>query len=269
MAEREVIAASVELIRDYVSEIRNSLAKIRASFSTRRSQMSKKDVALARWHVYLAVSANDAASAIAELANGKATRAVIILNRCVYEYLQKAKFFDRNRKIAFEQFASIGARRFAITSRLDNPLPELNALFVTDYLEWKRTSGTRDEYSGNRAVSAMHVALAKAENVKVAKDGSRYTTAFETAYSVPSLYVHADPVLMRDVFPGMKDDHDWRLVEDESLLGIFGQLGLTNAYLMEFLSVLTERYGRDRKKVGRLATRGKAIAVEMVRLGLT
>jgi hypothetical protein len=269
MTENEIIEASVTLIRDYVSAMRDSVAAISRRFSLAGSHPTKKDVALARWHAYLGVMTTDTAESVADLAPARRTRPVIVLNRCIYEYVLKAKYFDGHRKEAYEQFASIGARKFVMASRLDNPSPDLHLLFVSDYLDWKRTSGTRDEYSGNKQVAAMHVALAKAEDVKIDTAGNQYTSAFESVYSVPSLYVHADPVLMRDVFPAMNDDHDWRMKPEEHLLGIHGQLGLTSVYVLDYLSLVAERYGLDRSAFGPLMVRGQTIAIQIMDMRLS
>ncbi len=269
MTESEILDASVVLIWDYVSAIRGTVEAIGKKFSLAGSRASKKDVALARWHVYLGVLIGDAAESVAVLAPARRTRAVIILNRCIYEFVLKAKYFDVHRKEAYEQFASIGARKFAMVSRLDNPSRDMHLLFVNDYVEWKRTSGTRDEYSGNKHVSTMHVALAKDEDVKTDQAGTKYTSAFETVYSVPSLYVHADPILMRDVFPAMNDDHDWSMREEEHLLGIHGQLGLTGGNLLGYLSLMAERYGLDRSALKTFIVRGQTIAIQIVGMGLS
>ena len=269
MTEKEIVDASVALIRDHVSAIRDSIESIGKKFSLAGSPASRKDVALARWHAYLGVMAVGAAEGVADLAPARRTRPVIVLNRCIYEYVLTAKYFDSHRKDAFDQFASIGARKFALVSRLDNPSPQLNLLFVNEYLEWKRTSGSRDEYSGNKQVATMHVAMAKAGDVKTDKKGNKYTSAFESVYGVPSLYVHADPILMRDVFVAMDDDHDWRIKAEEHLLGIFGQLGLTPVYLLDFLSLIAQRYELDRSAFAPLIARGRAIAVQIVGMGLS
>jgi hypothetical protein len=234
---RDLIGKLTQLLRTILGEIAD---KERAA-----SKNSKRDRAISRWQVYLGVMLLKCVEAIEALMASRNVRAMAILVRSMYEYQQKAEYFLTHRKEAFEQFGSIGARQYSELSKLAHPDDSMGVRLVAAFLEWKRTSGSRHERSGDVAMSKMHLANAKKAAIKVDKSGTRYTEEFQTAYSIPSLYVHGEPLLMPEVFPKLNDDKNWEFREDVTNLDALSILGSAYSHLLRFCVKTTKAYGLE------------------------
>jgi hypothetical protein len=247
-----VTADTIDLINNLIAAIREILSDI-ATTERNDAKRSKRDRAISRWEIYLGVMLIKTAEGIVALAPSKNVRAMSILARSMFEYQQKAEYFLTHRKEAFEQYGSIGAREYAELSKIAHPDATVGVRLTTKYLEWKRTSGKRNEYSGNVALWNMHRQNTDASKIKTDKDGEEYTEEFQTAYGIPSLYVHGEPLLIPEVFSKLNDDRDWATREDTTYFDTVTGLGATFPHLINFAMKTTKAYGFDVKRVHRLS----------------
>jgi hypothetical protein len=242
-----VMADALDYLGKLQTLARNLLAEV-ANAEKNDPKASKRDIARGRWTIFLGVQLLQVSEGIAHLAPTQNARALAILSRSIFEYEQKAEFFLKHRDEAFEQFASIGARTQAHLAKLA-PNPAVDGQLLEVYEEWKRTSGNRDEYSGEVKFAKMHMQNTEQSSIKTDKNGKPYTEEFQSAYTLPSLYVHGDPFLMPEVFPHLSDDANWEFCEDEALLGSIPILGIANIYLLKFCAVVCKAYRLDYNRV--------------------
>jgi hypothetical protein len=144
---------------------------------------------------------------------------------------------------------------FADLSKFSHPDPRMGPSLVAAYLEWKRTSGNRDEFSGNVALLNMHLDSAKREDVKTDKNGAKYTEWFQTAYGLPSLYAHGEPLLMPEVFPRINDDSDWEFREDVTYLDVLAMVSIASSYLNHWSASVSKVYNLDFGRIRALGER--------------
>jgi hypothetical protein len=249
MTADDVALDALDLMQRWISVTRQTLSDVASQEAAHDKRRSKREKAKSRWVIYLGVLLIKAAEGVDALARVKNVRAMIILARSMFEYQQKAEYFLSHRKEAFEQYGSIGARKHAALSKLQHRNPNSVARLTADYLEWKRTSGSRNERSGNVALSTMHLKNTKPSEIKVDKDGTEYTTEFQTLYGVPSLFVHGEPPLMPEVFRDMNDDSDWSFREDVTYFDVLSIVNGVNADLMKFIHKTGAHYGLPRKRI--------------------
>jgi hypothetical protein len=242
--EESVMVESLAILRDWHAVTREVIADV-AKVEKSKPKHSKRDKAIGRWQIYLGVMLVKVAEGIADLAPSRNFRPMIILARSMFEYLTKTHFFLEHRKEAFEQYSSIGARMFSELSKLQHHDPTMGAKLAAAYLEWKRTSGTRDEYSGNLGLTKMHLATVDKASVKQDKNGVDYTEVFQTAYSLPSLYAHGEPLIMPEIFPKLGDDTNWDYREDATFMDALSMVGVAGAYLNRWCALVSKAYGLD------------------------
>ncbi len=165
-----------------------------------------------------------------------------ILARSMFEYQQKAEYLPKHRKQAFEQYGSIGARKHTVLSKLAHPNPQITLELTAQYLEWKRTSGDRDERSGNVVLSKMHLENVDPNTIKTDKDGNQYTEHYQTAYGLPSLHVHGEAMMMPEVFHDANDDSDWEFRDDTTYFDAVSMLNSANTSLISFCVKTSKAY---------------------------
>lgn len=236
---RQLLEQSISVTRELVDEV--------AVIESKNSKQSRRDRARGRWIVYLGVMLAKVAEGISVLVRTGNARPIIILSRCIFEYQQKAEFLLTHRTEAFEQLASIGARRHSDLSKLP-PHQDADTQLLALYQEWQKSSGTRNEYSGNAGVSRMHLEniekdVNRRNEILRSSDGSRYTSEFQTVYGLPSLYVHGEPLLAEEVFLEVDDWRDWRFRDDYTFIDVLRPLGASASYLLRFCSVTIRAYG--------------------------
>lgn len=172
-----------------------------------------------RWQVYLLVLQRDVVRGLVAVLRAKEYRPAIVLSRCVFEYRIKAEYLLKNRKEAHRQFQLVPKRIHDDLSRLPAPDDWTKAQLVNEYLEWRRTAGTLgDDIHGD--IGATKMALAIADDKKIDSDGAPYSPEEIHKYGIPSWIVHADGAGMVDVFPGWKNDDDWRIRDKTGLLDL-------------------------------------------------
>jgi hypothetical protein len=253
-----VTTDNLDLIRRLEALLRSIVREI-ADLERKKRKRSKRDRAISRWQIYLGVMLLKASEAVETLLPSSNVRAMAILVRSMYEYQQKAEYFLSHRKEAFEQYGSIGARQYAELSRLAHPDATVAVRLTTAYLEWKRTSGNRDHRSGDVALAKMHLENAKKSKVKTDKDGTRYTEEFQTAYGVPSLYVHGEPLLMPEVFPKLNDESNWDFRENVTNFDALSMLGSAYSHLLRFCFKATKAYELDYGRIRALNLQMKRV----------
>jgi hypothetical protein len=175
------------------------------------SDVSHREVALRRWGILLATLTCDLAGALCRLVPTNDVRAGLVLARSIYEYNIKMRYFFQHPAAAKDQYATLIARHYRQISKLPSVDPEADSVLAAEYLKWKRTAGDKTEYSGNRTLSKMAIDLAMPEERLQDQSGIEYTQDFVTGYGIPSMYVHCEAPLIRDLFPAWEDDKDWTI----------------------------------------------------------
>ena len=121
---------------------------------------------------------------------------------------------------------------------------------AAEYLDWKRTAGARSEHSGDVKLLRMHLTNARAEDILGDKNGGKYTTEFQTAYGVPSLYAHGDALLMPEVFSNLADDSAWGFSENDTYFDCLSVLNAANAYLVKFCVKTIKAFDLGEERLG-------------------
>jgi hypothetical protein len=241
---------TLDLLRKWVAVVRATVADV-GKFESGHPERSSNDKAISRWQMYLGVMIVKAAEAIADLSSTRNVRAMTVLLRAVYEYQVKAEFFLNHGKEAELQLLSVPARRYGAMSKMAFPNPRIAPILAAEHLEWKRTAGKLDEYSGNVAFNKMHLANSVAEKnktggasdkIKLDAAGKEYTEEFTTLYGTASWYTHGEPALIPEVFRKLKDEFDWGITEDYTYFDTLTVLGAANASLPKFVLKTCEAY---------------------------
>lgn len=246
-----VTSDALDLLREWIVVARSIAADI-AKLEKGKSKGSKREKAIARWEIFLCVMLVKAAEAVADLAPTKNVRAMTILARSLFEYQQKAQYFLAHRKDAFEQYASIGARKYVSLSKMRHPDPNVAVRLGAEYLDWKRTSGNRDERSGAVTLSTMHLRNTNPSKIKTDKDGNEYTEAYEISYGFPAWYIHGGPTLMPEVFPRLSDDSNWSFRENVTNVDPLSVVNSANASMLLFCEKTTRFFGLDLGRIAKL-----------------
>jgi len=212
-------------MRGWINVVRAVVQDV-ASIAEKTPSASSKDKAVSRWQVFLGSLLVDVAEGVSNLAEVGNVRSMVMLERSMYEYQQKAQYFSSHKNEAFEQIASIGARKYLALTKMAHPNPRVGVALAAEYLNWKRTAGERDEWSGQKRQLTMHLANADPSKIKQDKNGTKYTEEFQTAYGIPSLYVHGEPIMMAEVFKDLTDDTTLQMREQ---FRFFDTLTATNA----------------------------------------
>jgi hypothetical protein len=249
-----LLTEGLAILREWLTVARAVVADV-ASVEVTNPNRAKRDKAVGRWQIYLGIMMIKMGEGIASLAPTDNFRPMIILARSLYEYLTKARFFLTHRKEAYEQYLSTGARMYADLSKVGHPNPMMAVELGAAYLNWKRTSGTRNEYSGNVSLSKMHLSIVHRDEIKSDKDGSQYTEQFQTGYGFPSLYVHGEPLLIPEVFKDANDDSDWSYREDTTYMDCLLMVGLAGSYMNRWCAAVSKAYGFDFSRLRKLKER--------------
>lgn len=231
-----------DLLRKWVTIIRATVADV-GGFERERPARSKREKIVSRWQMYLGTMIVKAAEGIADLAPTRNVRAMTVLMRAMYEYQTRAEYLLTHGEKAEQQFLSIPARKYAVSSKMARITPNSGPLLAAEYLEWKRTAGSLDEKSGSTSFTDMSLANAAAETVKTDAKGTRYTEEFWTMYPTSSWYAHGEPTLFDEVFRNLSDDSDWNVTEDYTSFDAPSVLGAVNASLSKFVVKVCAAYG--------------------------
>lgn len=261
-----VTADALDLMTKWISTVRAITNEVSAMEREKRSRSSRKDVAISRWVIYLGIMLAQVAEGVATLARLGNVRAAVILTRSMYEYQQKAQYFLSHKKEAFEQLTSIVARRYNTLTKLAHPNPQVGVILAADYMEWKVTSGDRNEWSGNKRVFPMHLENVASSKIKMDRKGARYTEEFETAYGVPSAYVHAEPFLMPEIFPALKDDSNWDVRETPIYFDALTAVNAANVHLSNYCLKTTDAYKLDFKRIFELRSQIRRVIESTVKV---
>jgi hypothetical protein len=238
---------AVNLCKDHIALLRAICGDLTVPKKTQK-RLSKRDLAGYRWQIFLGTLMADVAEGLLDMVEPEHVRPMWILNRSIFEYQQKSEFLIKNRKIAFEQYGSLVARKFSELMRLSHPTKAHSQALVAEYLDWKRTSGIRDKYSGDRGAFTMHLANADKAKVKRDAEGNEYTEEFAIAYAIPSFFVHAAPAAMEEVFLNLRDASDLRLRAGPYLTDSVQQLGLTCTNMLRFAATVVDAFSMKQRK---------------------
>jgi len=253
----ELVSEGAVLANTLLGALHTALSKMGPA-----PEFSEERLAVRRWQVFLSTILLEVASAAAELATLGYPRAMAILNRSVYEYLTKLKFFSANPIVARDQFATVPIRNFALLEKVA-PTDEVAQEMLDAYDTWRAANGELDEYSGNKTLLNMHLAIQKPERVLTDKRNSklRYTKEHKTLHDLPSQVTHGEGVLMFDVFDNLDDPKNFNARLRSRIFTVIRELSKLVTLLNDFLltvyrngtdipelTVLTDRMTAFRKR---------------------
>jgi hypothetical protein len=244
--EQHVISDVRDVLLKWVTVAREVIADL-AAFEQKQAVRSKRRRAASRWVIYLGVMIVKAAEGVAAIAPTGNARAMIVLARSMFEYQQKAEFLVKHHREAFDQLDSLPAREYAELTKLQDT-PGLDVQIAASYLEWKRTSADKDERSGNRRLSHMHLDNTS-EPIKKDKNGTKYTDEYQTQYGIASLYVHGEAMLMPEVFLNTTSQSDWGFVYDRTYAGPLTAVLAALEQIMYFCSKTSKAYSLDESRI--------------------
>lgn len=234
----KLLTESRKLLKAWIYEVRKLAAEL---VPQQDAKLSRRDKAVLRWEIFLCVLMADMGKAIVELAPHMLGRPISVMNRCIYEYTQKGKYFLTNRVAAWDQYNSFDARLFATVHKMRHPSVTQIHHFINRYLEWKRDHEELNEFSGNAGPLTMHLATTKQEKL-TDKNGKAYTWEYHVAYDVPSLYAHGEIAMGQDVFPEFDDLDSWKYREHSEFADTLAQVNLASVWMGEFVTAAAMHY---------------------------
>ncbi|MGD0474109.1 MAG: hypothetical protein ABSB70_12990 [Candidatus Velthaea sp.] len=191
---------------------------------------------LRRWQIHLSVLMLEVASAAADAAAEGYARSIAILNRSVYKYSTKLKYFSAHHDDAHKQFTTIPIRNY---SMLEKATPQTEvALQMSEAADtWREANADRDEYSGNKKLLGMHLAVQKPERILDDRRNPKLknTREHHTMHDIPSQVVHGEAVLMFDVFDDLDDDDNFNARLRSRIFTVIREISKLVTLLMEFL----------------------------------
>jgi hypothetical protein len=227
----ELVAEGVSLAKTMLGSLYEALKNMAPPPSS-----SEEELAARRWQVFLSTMLLEVASAAADAAASGYPRGIAILNRSVYEYNEKLKFFSRDKATARIQFATVPIRNYALMEKVA-PTKDLAQHMTESYDAWRAANGSLDEYTGNKSLLNMHLATTKPESILVDERNPklRYTREHKTLHDVPSQVVHGEGVLMFDVFDDLDDPKNFNARLRSRVFTVVRELSKLVTLLCDFL----------------------------------
>jgi hypothetical protein len=249
----ELVHLAVELLSYGVQRLRLAISQIDTS-----GEHTGRERALLKWHIYLAVLSVDYVDAVVNLAPIGIARPMQTLNRSVFEYLTKARFFAANPKVALEQFKAMDARMFIEMGRLDHPSKKFTDELTERFEEWKTNNPAVTSYDGAKRFVTMCVSLASPYKVRQdpSKSGSEFTHELQIHYAIPSLIAHGDAAMMEDVLPRVRDKDGFEFRYESGAADTLQELQKTIRLVDHWLVHLARTFKMPASDIVQLARRG-------------
>ena len=197
----EIIAQGVVITTAMVYAVQRALATIRVG-----PEPGEERTALAHWHAYYCTLTIEVGFALCELAKSDMPRAMAILNRSLFEYVEKSSYFLRHPDTALQQYKTIPIRDWAAKSRVLGKF-DIAAEIDAAYEEWSENNPEFTEFTGNQPLLRMHLDNVDEDEILLdprRKSNSRYTRRYQALHDLPSFVVHGEAVLMYDAIPDVR-----------------------------------------------------------------
>ena len=204
--------------------------------------LTDEQIAIQRWQIYLTTLFLEVALASCVLAKRGFPRGMTILNRSIYEYVTKLEFFSANPAIALEQFVTVPIRNYALMEKVAANKDEVAQRMGDAYDAWRAANADLDEFSGNRSLLNMNLAVTKPERILVDKRNAKikYTVEHKALHDIPSQVVHGEGVMMFDVFDDLDDPANFNARLHSTIFTVIRELSKLVTLLNKFLLIVYE-----------------------------
>lgn len=180
---------TIDALRDFATKLTTDVRRAIGCLSD-KTPSDEESYAIQCWLIYLSMLVYDAARGAADLYIAGNTRAAVILQRQLYEYTVRAKYFLQEPEDGIKAFKARKARHYSKLRNLSIK-DELRQAIDEMHSQWKSANPEITEDYGQRKFHKMAL-------------GADSATGYGYHYEIPSIWAHATLVGF-DVFD-LRDD---------------------------------------------------------------